>query len=483
MRHQSARRGLDFTLPFGPGACRGGARRTYQPRGADGPQRPLVGTPVCGPPFVIPGVLDVERSLGIGIIRQLSGIVDGRAVEGVELGVVLCLPLILACVVLCSFCASLLPLRRCGDKAGKRPVIQGLEAAERESRLVAETKKDDGLITSTAQFVVQKTLVEDAKVLGREVREADRSGELPHGPSLPNACRRPAEQVEDLVDDGIAGTAVERLDGRYGTADRFGRPSVSRREQLATVAGNGQSLVCRSLLDQLEEGEEPWPCPRPMTQPLMPHPAAGAVELFTQPGQAVRLVIDAVVDRKELTGLSKEEHHQAHHHARRGDVDIASSNVALDPVERRGTRRDHRFNRPPYLLAEEARQLRLSASGRLDGGEKRWGAVGSRHERPAVEKGTKRCHLGPWFALQEPERRVPLCPGVGLGPCPDQAPLAAVGHQSDRPVRPPKPLNDPGDAPPAPADPKPRRTVRRHEHWEGDVAAGPDAARADRLSG
>jgi hypothetical protein len=204
------------------------------------------------------------------------------------------------------------------------------------------------------------------------------------------------------------------------------------------------------------------------------------VQLLPQSGQAVGGVVVRVVARQQLLArLGEEHHHQAHHDADGGAVDVGRIDVGTVPLQHVAVRLDEQLYRLAHALAKDGRQLRLSLAAVEDRLEQdRRGAALLRRPERGLEQRPQRRDLRRERPLLEPEIDVPLAPGVEVEAGEDEPPLPAVGEHGEPLGAGAQPLQRLARRPRAAADAQPRLGVDEHGERGAEVAA-PQVPRLD----
>ncbi len=454
------------------------ARPGYKLSDTDGTAGPLAGAVSSG--LVGVGFLDRDRDgfVSPGRIRRFR--FPFFFVLGLSLGLVLGLAVTVVLPTGHGFPLDLQLLHESGD--GR--VVHAFEPRKRQQGLVAQGEECHGLY-GTVQLVVQETLVEDADVLRREVGEVH-GGFDPRAPAaLAHLHAAPAEKLQEAVDEGVARrvAAARVLEGSQGAADGIGRGGVAGGEEVAAVAGYGEGLVVRPLVDETEEGEHTRPSAQALAQALEARRAAGALEEFPQALETVGGVVGGVVAGQEVPRLGEQDDNHAHDHAGGGDIDVPRRHLGAHRFEPRAVLLDQHLDGPADALPQLRRQLGLAAAGGLDGGEE-WARLVwlGRGEPSCRQQSLEGRDLGTGLALLEPETRVPFGPGVEVEAGVDEAPLARVREKGDLVLGRAQPVDDAGDGPPATADAQARDVVDE-DREEPAVGRVPDAPGFHGLAG
>ena len=251
-----------------------------QPGHFGGTARPFLGACTIGPAFVS-GVLR-EFRLGVRYFT-LRFRRDIRAL------------LLRAFVVRCVLLEFL-------EQSTNRLVVHPLQAGQRQRRAVTDREKHDGVaLRRRLQLVVEQTFIHDADVLGREVGKVHGNGH-PHAPApLPDPRLRTGQEVQHAVDTPVGNdfaAEARRLEHVEGTGDSVPGVATARCKELAAVCSDRKVGVVRPIVHQLEEGKNARPRPEDLAHGLSARIAA--FQLVEETVQAVALVIDGVVPRKQV---------------------------------------------------------------------------------------------------------------------------------------------------------------------------------------
>ncbi|GBE47244.1 hypothetical protein BMS3Bbin12_00399 [bacterium BMS3Bbin12] len=368
----------------------------------------------------------------------------------------------------------------------ERLVIHRLEARERQGRLVAHGEEDHRVSGGRGlELEVEQALVKDADVFARQIGEVHRRGHPSARAALAQLDLGPGHAIENLVDVPVGQDLVLEAgvfeDGECPDEAVGGR-HVARGEELAAIGRDRQARMVRTLVDQAEERQDPRP-----GAPRAGQARAAArrrfLEFFEQAAEPIGVVVEGVVARQKLARLGKQYHHQAHHHAHRGAVDVRGLDVGALPLQCLAVAPDEDLHRFAHPLAEHLGKLGLTLAAvehRLQ--ERRGDAVLFRDPQGGLEEGAQGANLRRQRAFFQPEVEVPLAKGVEVEPGEDQPPLAAVGDERELLVPAPQPLEHQARGLAAAANADTLLTVDE-DRKQAAARALPEVTGLDRLAG